>query len=193
MKSEIPVGDEQLPDYSTWNNEEMLEALTDLFEGEFRGFTEHKFGSNVEALDRRASLELFITAMVNDGDVLASTYASRTIPLVPFADASWKEILEETDWAELRTQKGKLSEILMEYHKKGMKKKSDEKNIKRFSAIEGILSLLDHIQDAAANEIGEEKVFDHRCECGEQLKNFVIPDQTGKGLTETFGCPKCDS
>jgi hypothetical protein len=74
-----------------------------------------------------------------------------------------------------------------------MKKKSDEKNIKRFSTIEGILSLLDHIQDAAANEIGEDKVFDHRCDkCDGPLKNFMKPDDTGKGVSETFGCPKCD-
>jgi hypothetical protein len=112
---------------------------------------------------------------------------------LPPADASWKEILEETDWTLLRKQKEILSEILMEYHKFGMKKKSDEKNIKRFDAIEGILELLDHLQDAAANEIGEDKVFDHRCDCGEQLKNFMKPDSTGKGLTEIFGCPKCNS
>ena len=79
------------------------------------------------------------------------------------SDASWQEILDQTDWTLLREQKVILSEILTEYHKLyhklGMKKKANEKNVKRFSAIEGIVNLLDHIQDAAANEIGEEKIF----------------------------------
>lgn len=175
MKNEIPVGDEQLPDYSTWNKEEMLETLTDLFEGDFRGFTDHEFGQNVNALDRRVSLELFIAAMVNDGDVLASTYASKTIHLVP-QDASWGEILSDTDWSELRNHKGKLSDIryFLEQHKGkkiGTFTDPNERKSKKLTlsdehieAIEGILNLLDCIQDAAANEIGEDKVFDHKGE-----------------------------
>jgi hypothetical protein len=108
---------------------------------------------------------------------------------LPPPDASWKEILEETDWASLRDQKAALSEI----HEYLRKSKSNKVHHRHTDAIEGILSLLDHLQDAAANEIGEDKVFDHRCECGEQLKTFMKPDASGKGLTETFGCPKCDS
>jgi len=72
---------------------------------------------------------------------------------LPPPDASWKEILEETDWSLLREQKEILEEIKNKFSKKA---RSEPRYVE---TIEGILSLLDHIQDAAANDIGEEKIF----------------------------------
>lgn len=108
---------------------------------------------------------------------------------LPSADASWQEILEETDWNLLRDQKKALSEIRAFLRKS----KSNKIHHRHIDSIDGILELLDRLQDAAANYIGEDKVFGHRCACGEQLKNFLKQDAVGNGLTEIFGCPKCDS
>lgn len=125
-------------------------------------------------------------------------------------DASWKEILEETDWKELSDEKGSLSEIrcFLEQNlgkdigtfidpntKNPIKLKLSSKHIR---AIEGILNLLDHVQDAAANDIGDDKVFNsdesERCEhCHEPLSSYMTcPD--GTNLIEVLGCtnPDCD-
>lgn len=110
---------------------------------------------------------------------------------LPPPDASWKEILEETDWALLREQKNYLNEVIDSLRKSKPIKTQSRKH-HQANALLGILELLDCLQDAAANEIGEDKVFDHRCDCGEQLKTFMVPG-IGHSLEEKFGCPKCDS
>lgn len=97
---------------------------------------------------------------------------------LPPPDPSWKEILKETDWELLRKQKETLIRV------------SDFNDIK--DDMNGIINFLDHIQDAAAEEIGEETVFGDTCsECGEPTKPFMKDD--GTNLEEVTGCPDCDS
>lgn len=67
---------------------------------------------------------------------------------LPPPDPSWQEVLKETDWKMLREQKEVLIATI---------------NSISFSPnpLDGILHFLDSVQDAAAEEIGEDKVFDH--------------------------------
>ena len=58
--------------------------------------------------------------------------------------------IDRIDWKMLREQKGHLSDILYE---------NGSTTSKQRDALEGILNLLDCIQDEAALELGEEKVF----------------------------------
>ena len=69
-------------------------------------------------------------------------------------DPSWKEVLEETDWSLLRDQKETLLGILRKFHKKENLLPQNERE-----ALDGIVNFLDSVQDAAAEEIGEETVF----------------------------------
>ena len=59
--------------------------------------------------------------------------------------------IQGIDWKELREQKRHLAGILMG--------KNSSITAKQGEAIEGILNLLDCIQDEAALELGEEVVF----------------------------------
>lgn len=116
---------------------------------------------------------------------------------LPPSDASWKEILEDTDWDLLREQKERLQEIVLFLQGQLKKNKNNitkkELGESHFEAIDGLLNFIDVIQDAAANDIGEDKVFAHVCECGEKLQYYIVPDNVGNGLHEAFGCPHCDS
>jgi hypothetical protein len=108
---------------------------------------------------------------------------------LPFQDASWKAILEETDWALLVKQKNVLQEITNYFHKNDKYHTIDVDSV--VFVIKGILSFLDHVQDAAANDIGEEKIFGPICNiCG----NFMTPvmiDTDGTNLETGFECKVC--
>lgn len=102
-----------------------------------------------------------------------------------FDNASWEKILEETDWDLLREQKETLYNIIRD------NPVSILLSVKQREHIEGVLNLLDNLQEATANELGDEKVFNQCAECGNQLK-IIMKDMDGTNLEEVKACPECD-
>ena len=90
--------------------------------------------------------------------------------------------VENINWEALRKQKTSLVEVI-----------NDDKLTKhQKDDLDGILHLIDGIQDDATMVFTEETIFGESCECGEYKRHFMHNCPKSNDMPEIEGCPECD-
>lgn len=92
---------------------------------------------------------------------------------------------DNINWKDLRKQKQTLVQLSIKYNAIG--------DVITSENLEGVISLIDEIQDEALSAgFTEEEVFGKECpNCGCTLKPVMV-DTDGTNLEEGFECPECD-
>ena len=107
----------------------------------------------------------------------------------------FQKLIKDIDWELLKKQKEYLIRELDHLSEENKNNSSNMallvRNANRIENLEGMLAFVDSVQDAAAEVIGEDKVFGPKCPACDTYMKVVVVEIDGANLEEQWECPEC--